>query len=132
MFTYLLTEHNEIRRSVPQDFHVGVGSSRASAPSPDLIPLTSTHAHHSFHRHSSGLDQGAIFYLFLQATSQAGLQTLVTMGPFLVDATPPQVTATLTAEVDGDQLVVSWEKGVVVDLEQPADIEFQFTFRVGE
>ena len=114
-----------------QNFHVGAGSSRTSASSPDLIPLVSTHAHHSFHRHS-GLGQGAIFYLFLQATSKANLQTLLTMGPILVDSTPPRVTATLTAEVDGDHLAVSWEKGVVVDLEQPRDIEFEYTFRVGE
>ena len=54
------------------------------------------------------------------------------MGPILVDSTPPRVTATLTAEVDSDHLAVSWEKGVVVDLEQPRDIEFEYTFRVGE
>lgn len=116
----------------PQDFHVGAGSSKSSASSPDLIPYTSTHARHFFHHHHSGLGHGAMFYLFIRGESKAGLQTQVTMGPLVVDSTPPEVVRALTAMVDGGQLRASWEKGAMVDLEQPRDVPLVITYRVGE
>nr|KAG5707970.1 hypothetical protein BaRGS_025108 [Batillaria attramentaria] len=126
----VVTWASEDPESEMEEFHVGAGSSRTAADNPDLIPLTSTHVHHAFHAHHSGLGQGAIFFLFIRGLSKAGLQVQLVLGPILVDSTSPEVRRALQASVDGDALTASWRNETFVDLEQPASVELEISFRV--
>nr|KAG5704396.1 hypothetical protein BaRGS_031102 [Batillaria attramentaria] len=126
-----LTWAFEDEESEMEEYHVGMGRDRTTASAPDLLPFTPTHGHHSYHARHSGLGHGAVFFVFLRALSKAGLQVQLTLGPVIIDVTPPDVTQLLTAEVDGDFLVTKWNKHVFKDSEQPAGVEFDVTYRVG-
>ncbi|KAK7493722.1 hypothetical protein BaRGS_00015051, partial [Batillaria attramentaria] len=114
-----------------EEYHVGMGRDRTTASAPDLLPFTPTHGHHSYHARHSGLGHGAVFFIFLRALSKAGLQVNLTLGPVIIDVTPPTVTSRLTPIVEGKYLVVEWANDTFQDPEQPNEAEFDVTFRVG-
>ncbi|KAK7496776.1 hypothetical protein BaRGS_00011985 [Batillaria attramentaria] len=114
-----------------EEYHVGMGRDRTTASAPDLLPFTPTHGHHSYHARHSGLGHGAVFFIFLRALSKAGLQFHLTLGPLVIDETPPEVTQPLAAVVDGDSLSVSWTENTFTDPEQPDGVGLGVTFRVG-
>nr|KAG5706497.1 hypothetical protein BaRGS_032890 [Batillaria attramentaria] len=115
-----------------EEYHVGMGRDRTTASAPDLLPFTPTHGHHSYHARHSGLGHGAVFFIFLRALSKAGLQFHLTLGPLVIDETPPEVTQPLAAVVDGDSLSVSWTENTFTDPEQPDGVGLGVTFRVGQ
>ncbi|KAK7496778.1 hypothetical protein BaRGS_00011987, partial [Batillaria attramentaria] len=114
-----------------EEYHVGMGRDRTTASAPDLLPFTPTHGHHSYHARHSGLGHGAVVFIFLRALSKAGLHVQLTLGPVIIDETPPDVNRPLTAVVDGDSLSVSWTENTFTDAEQPSGVDLGVTFRVG-
>ncbi|KAK7493734.1 hypothetical protein BaRGS_00015063 [Batillaria attramentaria] len=114
-----------------EEYHVGMGRDRTTASAPDLLPFTPTHGHHSYHARHSGLGHGAVFFIFLRALSKAGLQVNLTLGPVIIDVTPPVVTRQMTAEIDGQFLVVTWTNETFQDPEHPSGLDFDVTYRVG-
>nr|KAG5704406.1 hypothetical protein BaRGS_031112 [Batillaria attramentaria] len=114
-----------------EEYHVGMGRDRTTASAPDLLPFTPTHGHHSYHARHSGLGHGAVFFIFLRALSKAGLHVQLTLGPVLIDETPPVAIGTLPAAIDGDFLMVTWTNETFTDPEQPSDVDFEVSFRVG-
>nr|KAG5706490.1 hypothetical protein BaRGS_032883 [Batillaria attramentaria] len=115
-----------------EEYHVGMGRDRTTASAPDLLPFTPTHGHHSYHARHSGLGHGAVVFIFLRALSKAGLHVQLTLGPVIIDETPPDVNRPLTAVVDGDSLSVSWTENTFTDAEQPSGVDLGVTFRVGQ
>ena len=111
-----------------EDYFVGLGRDRFNH---DLLTLTSTQGHSSYHVRHVGLGHGDRFYIFLKATNKAGLPTQLTLGPVVIDVTPPDVTTSLTAEVNDGYIVVTWTNTTFHDSEQPDGMEFDITFRVG-
>ena len=111
---------------------MGMGADRTTSSSPDLLPFTPTHGHVSYHARHAGLGHGDVFYIFLQAVNKAGLLATLTLGPVLIDVTPPDVTLPLTAAVEGGFAIATWEKDAFVDPEQPDDVDFDFSFRIGQ
>lgn len=111
---------------------MGLGLDRSTASAPDVQPLTPTDGRQFFHLTHTGLGHGDIFYLFLRVLSKAGLESQLTIGPLIIDVTPPDVTQPLTVVVEGDLLVTAWTHGMFTDSEQPRGVEFVYTFRVGE
>jgi hypothetical protein len=99
---------------------------------PDLQPFTLTHGHDEFHARHVGLGHGDVFFLFLRAVSKAGLDVTLTLGPITIDFTPPDVTQPLTAVLDGNDLLVTWDDKVFLDSEQPTDVALTFSYRVGQ
>ncbi|KAK7493739.1 hypothetical protein BaRGS_00015068, partial [Batillaria attramentaria] len=114
-----------------EEYHVGMGRDRTTASAPDLLPFTPTHGHHSYHARHSGLGHGAVFFIFLRALSKAGLHVQLTLGPVLIDETPPVAIGTLPAAIGGDFLMVTWTNETFTDPEQPSDVDFEVSFRVG-
>jgi hypothetical protein len=70
--------------------------------------------------------------VFVEATSKSGLQTVLTLGPVLVDSTPPRFLLTPEVKVVQGQLEVVVDGGQVVDPEQPSGVVLVFTYRLGE
>lgn len=114
------------------EFYVGIGQDRTSEAAPDLSPFSPTHGHALYHVRHSGLGHGAVFFIFLRVLSKAGLYANITLGPIIIDVTPPLVTENLAALVDGEFLVVQWGDKSFRDLEQPAGVDFVITYRVGK
>ena len=114
-----------------EEYYVGMGRDRTTSSAPDLLPFTPTHAHPSYHARHSGLGHGDLFFIFLQAVNKAGLHVQRVLGPVVIDVTPPDVTRSLAAGVNGDVILVTWTDDVFVDPEQPKGVELDFSFRVG-
>ena len=127
-----ITWQGEDAESDMEEYYIGMGGDRTTSSAPDLLPFTSTHGHPSYHALHAGLGHGDLFFVFLQAVSKAGLRVALTLGPVLIDVTAPDVTQPLTAAVEGEYLVVTWQEGIFVDSEQPHDVDFEVTFRVGQ
>lgn len=115
-----------------EDYYVGIGSDRTTHSAPDLLPFTSTHGHTVYHARHSGLGQGDTFFLFLRAVNKAGLHVDLTLGPVLIDVTPPRVTQPLVARLEEDFLLVTWDEQTFVDVEQPSDVDLAVFFRIGK
>ena len=117
-------------QSPTEEFYVGLGLDRTSS-SPALLAFTPTHGRQSYHARHAGLGHGALFYVFLRAVNKAGLQALLTLGPVIIDVTPPDVTASVKAEVRDGYLVASWTNDTFSDPEQPEGVDFEVAYRVG-
>ena len=127
-----VTWQGEDEESEMEEYYIGMGGDRTTSSAPDLLPFTATHGHPSYHVQHAGLGHGDVFFLFLQAVSKAGLRLTLTLGPVLIDVTAPDVTQPLTATVEGESMVVTWQGGVFADSEQPKDVDFEVNFRVGQ
>ncbi|KAK7092487.1 uncharacterized protein [Littorina saxatilis] len=114
-----------------EEFYVGIATDRSLRSSPDLLSFTPTQGRQSYHARHAGLGHGARFYVFLRAVNKAGLDVMLTLGPVIVDVTPPDVTGALNAFVRDGFLVVNWNNGTFSDTEQPKGVDFDFSFRVG-
>lgn len=126
-----ITWQGEDAESDMEEYYIGMGGDRTTSSAPDLLPFTPTHGHPSYHARHAGLGHGDLFFVFLRAVNKAVLNVSLTFGPVMIDVTAPEVTQPLTAVVKGDSLVVTWQEGVFVDSEQPDDVDFEITFRVG-
>ncbi|KAK7460765.1 hypothetical protein BaRGS_00038812, partial [Batillaria attramentaria] len=114
-----------------EEYYVGMGRDRTTSSAPDLLPFTPTHGHHSYHARHSGLGHGAVFFIFLKALSKAGLQVNLTLGPVIIDVTPPEVIQPLTSVVKDGFVLATWTNSTFRDPEQPSGVEFEFAFRLG-
>ena len=115
-----------------EEYYIGMGGDRTASSAPDLLPYTATHGHTSYHARHAGLGHGDLFFIFVRVVNKAGLSTTLTVGPVLIDQTPPDVTQELNATVEGDFLLVTWQQGVFIDQEQPDEEDLLVTFRVGQ
>jgi hypothetical protein len=115
-----------------EEYYLGLGSEATAASAPDLLPWTATHGHREYHARHSGLGHGDTFFLFLRAVSKAGLDVTLTLGPVIVDFTPPQFTRSLAARLHANKLLVTWDDGDIADSEQTPDMSLTLSFRVGQ
>ncbi|XP_070204014.1 uncharacterized protein [Littorina saxatilis] len=127
----MMTWQGHDTESEMEEYYIGMGGDRTTSSAPDLLPFTPTHGHVSYHARHVGLGHGDLFFVFLQAQTKAGLNVTLTLGPVVIDVTPPDVTQPLTALVKEGYLLVSWQGNVFDDPEQPPGVEFDVTFRVG-
>ena len=66
------------------------------------------------------LTQGGVVYISLRAEDLALHTSTVTLGPILVDLTPPQVNGSLQVWEGQGHVIVTWEEGSFVEEEQGA------------
>lgn len=114
-----------------EEFYVGMGGDRTTSSAPDLLAFTPTHGRHSYHARHAGLGHGALFYVFLNGVNKAGLQVLLTLGPVIIDVTPPDVRASLKTEERDGYLLVTWANDTFTDPEQPEGVDFEVSYRIG-
>ncbi|XP_069134181.1 uncharacterized protein [Argopecten irradians] len=109
---------------------VGIGSTRDSVVSPDLIDYQKTHHKYFFKKRHTGLSNGDEFYIFIRITNSAGLETTAVIGPVLLDESPPNCPPNLLPTFRGDHLLMEWNRNEFDDNEQQEDIS-SFSYRIG-
>ena len=113
-----------------EDFFVGFGESDSEAIAPGLVNYQSTDKRFFFTVNHIAVGTDKEFFIFLKAVNKAGLETIMTIGPVLVDQTPPKFTYIPEVHIDGDNVVVGWENDTFFDEEQTAEIH-QISFQIG-
>ncbi|KAL5007590.1 hypothetical protein ScPMuIL_016396 [Solemya velum] len=109
-----------------------VGMSTANNPDPSLLGFTTTQHHTHFRVDRAYIPEDSIFYLLIKAISKSGVQSEVrTIGPLIMDSTPPTFTGEITLEHNGGFLVANWEKSSVHDTEH-GSYPLSYSFAVGE
>ncbi|KAH3708712.1 hypothetical protein DPMN_068171 [Dreissena polymorpha] len=113
-----------------EDFYVGLGLDATEKDSPSLVDYISTDRKPYFkHRHEAiGSDE--LFFVFIKTVNKAGLSNIATLGPILIDETPPRYKHIPRVTIALDTIVFAWESDTFYDDEQTAQIE-QLMFQFG-
>ncbi|XP_071081006.1 uncharacterized protein [Haliotis cracherodii] len=106
-----------------RDSFVGFGYDVSTYSKPDLADYKPTHGKTSFHSHETGFDSGTEFYIFIKTENKAGVSSVATLGPVMIDDTPPDVHGTLVPEIVGDHVRVTWTNHTFSD---PEEVRQQF------
>ncbi|WAR31711.1 hypothetical protein MAR_034253 [Mya arenaria] len=72
-----------------QDFFVGLGLSPTEIESPSIVAYQSTQKKTYFRRKHEGIGSDELFFIFVKVINKAGLERISTIGPVLIDQTPP-------------------------------------------
>ncbi|XP_046356064.2 uncharacterized protein LOC124134978 [Haliotis rufescens] len=112
-----------------RDFSVGFGSDKTAVHDPDILDYASSKGRHSFKLNHAGFSGKNIFYIFLKAVNKAGLTSVVTFGPVMIDNTPPAVTEILSPKSSGDFVIITWNNMTFTDSEQQ-DSQFTVLYRI--
>ncbi|XP_069134360.1 uncharacterized protein [Argopecten irradians] len=113
-----------------RDVYIGVGSTEYSSLSPDLIDYhISSHTDYYKSRHV-GLSDGDEIYIFVKITNTAALTSTASIGPVIVDETPPVCPPSLPVLIQNGSLYIYWSGGAIADEEQKEPIS-TFLYRVG-
>ncbi|XP_078661603.1 uncharacterized protein LOC144905733 [Branchiostoma floridae x Branchiostoma belcheri] len=107
------------------DFSVGL-SSTSSTSSPDIMPFTSTTGIPELRFSHPRISQNSQFHLVIKAENSAGLTTVKTVGPIVVDITPPQFVGQITLSTEGNYLVGRWSVNDFYDQESQDPLQYQF------
>ena len=116
-------------KSQMHDYFVGFGKTYKEKDAPGLINYISTDRNSAFKLRHSGIGTDKEFFVFLKAINKAGLETIVPIGPLLVDQTPPKFKSVPAAEIKGDTIVVGWENNTFYDEEQTEPVS-QIFFQI--
>ena len=111
-------EHSQV-----DDFYVGFGADVSERHSPGIVNYISTAKKPSFSIHHAGIGTDEEFFIFLKAVNKAGLETILSIGPVIIDETPPQYKNLPSPIIDGDSVVVGWENDTFYDDEQSTPID---------
>ncbi|XP_019614830.1 PREDICTED: uncharacterized protein LOC109462712 [Branchiostoma belcheri] len=107
------------------DFSVGL-SSTSSTSSPDIMPFTSTTGIPELRFSHPRISQNSQFHLVIKAENSAGLTTVKTVGPIVVDITSPQFVGQITLSTEGNYLVGRWSVNDFYDQESQDPLQYQF------
>ncbi|XP_052788827.1 uncharacterized protein LOC128223594 [Mya arenaria] len=112
-----------------QDFFVGLGFNPTEIESPSIVAYTSTQKKTYFRRRHEGIGSDEIFYIFIKVINKAGLERIATIGPVLIDQTPPLNKTLPQVLSESEHIVFGWDISTFYDEEQSAQIDqifFQF------
>ncbi|XP_067670383.1 uncharacterized protein [Haliotis asinina] len=112
-----------------KDFSVAFGSDKSTIHDPDVLNYASSKGRHSFKLNHAGFAGKNVFYIFMKVVTKAGLSTLVTFGPVMIDNTPPVITGKITPVSEGDFVMITWQKNTFTDPEQQ-DSQFTVLYRI--
>ncbi|XP_067660107.1 uncharacterized protein, partial [Haliotis asinina] len=120
VLTWSLTENE----SQIRDSFIGFGYDASTYNKPDLANYKPTHGKTSLHSHETGFDSRTEFYIFIKTENKAGVSSVATLGPVMIDDTPPEVHGSLVPEIVGDHIRVTWTNHTFSD---PEEVHQQFT-----
>ncbi|KAL3841826.1 hypothetical protein ACJMK2_019925 [Sinanodonta woodiana] len=109
------------------DYEVGLSSTGASD---DLMLFRSTNQHTHHQILHPNIQEGEEFYILVKAISKSSVTTVKTIGPILVDTTPPEFSGSIATHLSGNYLVATWPAGAFIDSEDIFSMKFEFA--VGE
>ena len=133
---YLPNDHIQLNWNVSDDlsqraeFYVGFGESESETVAPGLVDYQSTDKKFFFKVNHVAIGTDKEFYIFLKAVNTAGLETIMTIGPVLIDQTPPKFNQIPEAVVGDENVVVGWNADTFYDDEQTAEIH-RISFQIG-
>ena len=104
------------------DFFVGFGQTITEINNPDLVKYVSTDKKRFFESKHIGIGSDEEFYIFLKAVNKAHLETIIPIGPLLIDQTPPLYRRLPEVTIDDDVIKVGWADDTFYDDEQPLGI----------
>lgn len=114
-----------------QEVFIGIGSSQSSILSPDISGYSKTH-HNTFYRvRHSGLAGNGIVFVFIKAVNKASKETAVSVGPIIVDETPPLCLNKPTTDLTRDSIIVSWSLDDFKDNQQIGNLR-PIYYRLGK
>ena len=111
------------------DYFVGIGHDVTEYESPSIAYM-STDTKTFFKMRHDGIGSNELFYVFIKVTNKAGLNTIYTLGPVLIDQTPPLNKTLPDVFVEKDQLIFGWEDYTFYDDEQTEQID-QIYLQIG-
>lgn len=126
---YVPTEYIQIswvteeHGSQVDDYFVGLGYHVSELEFPQIARYVSTGKKTTFKQIHSGIGSNSLFYIFIKSVNKAGLQRIITLGPILVDETPPLYATIPTAEIHEEEIVIGWDNDTFYDSEQKSQME---------
>ncbi|WAR31796.1 hypothetical protein MAR_034338, partial [Mya arenaria] len=111
------------------DFFVGLGLSPTEKASPSIVEYQSTQKKNYFKRRHEGIGSDEIFYIFVKVINKAGLERIATIGPVIIDQTPPVNRTLLQVLVESEYIEFGWDINTFYDEEQTAQID-QIYFQI--
>ncbi|XP_052789246.1 uncharacterized protein LOC128223857 [Mya arenaria] len=112
-----------------EDFFVGLGLSSTQTESPSIVDYQSTQKKTFFKRKHEGINSDELFYIFVKVINKAGLERIATIGPLLIDQTPPLNGTLPQVIVESEHIVFEWDSKTFYDEEQTAQID-QIYFQI--
>ena len=113
-----------------QDFYVGIGTNPSEEDAPGIIGYSPTNKKNTFNIDHAGIGTNKEFFIFLKAVNKASLQTVIPVGPLLIDQTPPKAKLIPEVAIYNDELVMGWENDTFYDDEQTTQIN-RILFQIG-
>ena len=112
------------------DFYVGFGNDASEEDLPGILDYVSTNRMTFFKLHHSGIGTDKEFFVFLKGVNKASIATILTIGPVIIDETPPHIKSAPVVNIEADFIYVGWAKESFDDEEQTEPIN-QIFFQIG-
>lgn len=111
--------------------YVGFSRDISNEENPDLIAFEKTHTLSKFHRSHTGIDKGVPFFITIKLLNKAGVSSFHSVGPVIIDETPPMYTGGLAVEIQDSNVFVFWLNTSFKETEQKEEMTLML-FRVGK
>ncbi|XP_062588511.1 uncharacterized protein LOC134250178 [Saccostrea cucullata] len=112
------------------EVYVGFGSSLLNSETPDIIGYTKSSHKTFYHKRHLGLHINNYFYIFIKAENNALMETVVHIGPVLIDETPPTCFKKPEVVISDGFVTVYWNSSFFFDVNQIETVKKIF-YRLG-
>ena len=112
---------------------IGFASDPSMALSPDIEAYKLVNGHSRYHKNHVGIDAGRPVYISIRVTNKANKACIISIGPVVIDETPPDYIDGLQVLVNkvDDKIYCFWRNDTFVDTEQKKVVDFVI-FRIGK
>ncbi|KAK3100189.1 hypothetical protein FSP39_015958 [Pinctada imbricata] len=107
------------------DYEVGL-SSTAGSSSPDVMAFRPTRQHAHIRIMHGDVPDGALFYIIIKTISKANVEGIQTIGPCIIDTTPPDFTGPITVTYSAGYLMASWSISAFLDAQDSYPLGMEF------
>ena len=133
---YLPNDHLSLKWSLAkglsqvENFFVGFGKTVDEKYSPSLQAYKSTNGHPYIKINHLGVGSDNEFYIFIKVENKANLEKIVSVGPIVIDETPPLYIKKPSVSIKDQDIIITWEENQFYDNEQTEEIG-QILFQIG-
>ncbi|KAK3088800.1 hypothetical protein FSP39_023833, partial [Pinctada imbricata] len=117
-------------RSQTREVMIGLATSDKYGTLPDIQGYIQTRRLNTYSRLHNGIDRGVPFYILIKAVNKADLETVASIGPVIIDETPPQYNGGLNVEMDDNFVYITWHNDSFSEMEQKEQFG-DVLFRIG-
>ncbi|KAK3612523.1 hypothetical protein CHS0354_024495 [Potamilus streckersoni] len=110
------------------DYYVGISSTDSIFP--DRFEFISTNQHAHIHIPFPNINEGEHFYILIKAVSKSAMESVRTLGPFLVDSTRPMFSGEIDVTVVDGHLMATWTDGAFWDDEDTGPLRYQIAIGI--